>query len=747
MILPAWLRRVPHAVELLTLVAAVVAVQAAPRSVPLGAYALGISFGAGLAAHAVAVLLVYRSNRFLNLAQIQIGASAGTLFLLLVQGRRLIDVTRSLCGGCIAAEPGPLARHLNFTMSVILAIAAAVLASYLLSLLVTRRFRAAPRIVCSLVTVFAAQVLVGLVAKAANLLLPQAVGAQDAGQVFQAVQRRSTLPPGDFRWNIDPLASYHLADLLLIAVAVSCVLAVSYWLHRTRAGAELRAASERIERAETLGVDVTAAFDRTWLVAGLIAGCVGVVSQFGAGLSADDALPAPSVLPMVLILVALLVGRMDTLWVVGVAGVLVGILHRTWEHAYQSTEPLTVTLLVLVSILMLLQRDPGSRADQQAEAAIAVTTEARPTPPELASLSQVRRWRRGAAAVGAAVALGLPWITSAATVATASRFVILMLVGLSLSVLTGWAGQLSLGQMGTAAGGAWVAAVTGMPAPLAVVAGGLAGMALAVLIGLPSLRLGELNFAVMTLAFGLAAPAIFGGSRYLGKLLPQQLERPSLLGMELQDPRIFYYAMTLVVAGACLAVVGLRRSSTGRMLIAARSNPTGLAAMGISPSRAKLTGFAIAGALTGTAGALLVYHDGRFVTSNFDAGASIVVFLYAVLGGLGAVLGPILGFTFLAAVALSTTNPLFVLAGSGTGGILLLAAAPGGFAQLVYGLRDAALRRLALRLRINVPALIGRRTAGLHRVPLQDARRVDALALAYDLPRQWSAERPPTVTK
>lgn len=724
--------------ELLVLAGMLVLVQAAPRPVPLGIHALGLAAGAGIALHAVALLLVYRVHRFVNFAQLHIGLLAGLVFVLLVQGERLVDAARSACGGCISAQPGPLVRNVNFLVAVVVAVGAAVLASWLLSLLVGRRFAQAPRIVCSLVTVFAAQVLAGLRPLLEGLLLPAPTGTETRQDVVQLVEKRSTRPPGDFVWRIDELGQYRMGQVLTLVLVAVAAVTVSRWLGRTRAGAEVRAASERPARARTLGVDVAAVGDRVWIVSGLLAGLVGVFSSFGAVLSGVRTSEVAST-TLALILVALLVARFEHVGRAALAGVVLGVIADGALHGYQSSEPLQAALVVFVGVLMLLQRDPTTRAEQEAEAAAGITAEVSPVPPELRALPQVRTWRRALGTAGAVVVLGLPWAMSASTVTSAAAFVVLVLVGLSLLVLTGWAGQLSLGQMGVAAVGAWAAAVTHLPAPFAVLVGGLAGTGAALAIGVPALRLRSVNVAIITMAFALSAPVVFAGDRLLGRWLPDSVDRPGLFGMDLHDPRVFYYVVTTLVAAACIAVVGLRRSRTGRVLIAGRSNPAALTAMGVSAFRAKLTAFAVAGFLAGTAGALLVYHEGGVRAEAFSADAGLGVFLYSVVGGLGGIAGPVLGFAFEAVVTLSSTNPVVVFAGTGLGGILLLLAAPGGLAQLVYDARDAGLRRLAVRLRIPVPSLLGRRHAD--RVPLREARTGVAPVVVYDVPRQWAAER------
>src|SRR4029077_21014088 len=115
------------------------------------------------------------------------------------------------------------------------------------------------------------------------------------------------------------------------------------------------------------------------------------------------------------------------------------------------------------------------------------------------------------------------------------------ILALSLLILTGWAGQISLGQFGFAAVGAWTVAVTRWPLPLALLAAAVLGAVAAVAVGLPALRLRGLHLAISTLAFAVGVSAILLNQRYLGRHLPQAVRRPVFLGLDLNDVRVFYY--------------------------------------------------------------------------------------------------------------------------------------------------------------------------------------------------------------
>jgi ABC-type branched-subunit amino acid transport system ATPase component/ABC-type branched-subunit amino acid transport system permease subunit len=269
-----------------------------------------------------------------------------------------------------------------------------------------------------------------------------------------------------------------------------------------------------------------------------------------------------------------------------------------------------------------------------------------------------------------------------------------MVIGLSLLVVSGWAGQVSLGQLAVAAVGAYVVGIVGgvwhVPLPFALLLGALAGAAIAPVVGLPALRLPGPFVAIMTLAFALAVPAVLLNESLLGGPLPASLDRPVLLGLDLSSDRYFYWLSLLVLLGALAVVAGLRRSRLRRALIAARDNAQAASAFGLSITRLRLEAFAVSGLLAGLGGGLLAYANAGVEKDSFSAGGSAVVFLMVVVGGLSAVAGPVLGATVYGLVQLAGPFWLGVLMGPAT--LLVLAFRPGGLAGLVLALRDAAIR-------------------------------------------------------
>ena len=707
-----------------------------PRSLPFGIFVLGGVGAAALALNAIAVVLVYRANRFANFAQIQLAVFCATVFASLVQGQFFLNVARSVCG-CVSRQPSGVSVTANYLLAMVVAVATGAVLSYAFYATLLRRFTQAPRLMLTLFTVFAAQALAAAQRPVRRWFVPP-------DMPVEVLQARPTTPPWDFTWRIDDYAELHFGDVFLVGLAVAALFGIARYLQASDVGVAIRAASENPSRARTLGVDVAAVTGRVWLIAGLLAGVTGVVLGFGT--ASSQAISTSMEQVGILLFVAIL-ARYESLPVLAAAAVVIGIVRVAVSYSFGSSAPLEAVLVFLVGGMLLVQRYRDSRADREDAAGFEVAREVRPIPKELRHLPQVKAWVRNGSVLAAIVLLGLPWALPGSDTTLATIYVIYSIVGLSVLVVTGWAGQVSLGQFGFAAIGAWGAAVSGLPMPLALLVGGTLGAVAAVVVGVPALRLKGLNLAVSTLAFAVSATVLFLGDRYLGKMLPESLDRPSFLGMDFEDPRVFYYASVLIVIGVTFAVVGLRRSRTGRALIALRANEAAAQSFGINVLRVRLTAFAISGFLAAFAGALFAFHQRDVNAASFAPDKSLEMFIFSVVGGLGGIAGAFCGFTFMALLRFMDDNPVITYLGGGLGGMLILMAAPGGLAQILYDIRDAALRRLAVRLRIPVPSLMGDRAAArtFDRAPLDENRRMSrsalALPLRYRLPHQWALDR------
>ena len=248
----------------------------------------------------------------------------------------------------------------------------------------------------------------------------------------------------------------------------------------------------------------------------------------------------------------------------------------------------------------------------------------------------------------AAVALGLALLSSDAWQAALTTTFAIAIILLSLVVLIGYAGQVSLAQYALAGIGALVAArlvaAHGWPFPLAVVAGSVAAMLVGVIFALPALRTRGVNLAVVTLGLGLAVQAmVFSNGKYTGGISGTTVGSQSLFGLSIDPiahPTRYSFVVFACFVAACLLVANVRRSASGRRLLAVRANERAAAASGINVFATKFYAFAISGALAGLGGVLLGFQSTTVTfTTGWDPFASINAVALVVISGVGFVLG------------------------------------------------------------------------------------------------------------
>jgi branched-chain amino acid transport system permease protein len=230
-----------------------------------------------------------------------------------------------------------------------------------------------------------------------------------------------------------------------------------------------------------------------------------------------------------------------------------------------------------------------------------------------------------------------------------SEAVIFAIIGLSLNVLIGYAGQVSLGHQAFVGIGAFTSAyvVTDLTQEvvLGVLVAALVGAAQAVLLGLVSLRLTGLAFALVTLVYGvMAQQSIFAIESFTGGTAGKVAPRPT--GFE-SDFRYYYFA--LIGLAAVLAVDWrLLRTKGGRALLALRENPRVAQTWGIDTKAYTLFAFGVAGLFAGVGGGLLAHRDLQVVANPFDFNLALVFVLMTTIGGLRNRVGVVIGSAFFA---------------------------------------------------------------------------------------------------
>jgi ABC-type branched-subunit amino acid transport system ATPase component/ABC-type branched-subunit amino acid transport system permease subunit len=307
----------------------------------------------------------------------------------------------------------------------------------------------------------------------------------------------------------------------------------------------------------------------------------------------------------------------------------------------------------------------------------------------------------GVLVVGALLAGALVTNATAVTLVTVMAF---GLVGLSVGVVTGLGGQLSLGQFALAGVGATASYVmmyqTGNFV-LAFIVAGLAAAGASLLIGLPALRIRGLLLAVTTLGFALAAQNwLFQQSWMLGEGVDPG--RPIIGNFAIDTGKRYYFFSLVPLAAGIWLARNAWTSGIGRRLRAIRENEDGARAFTVPATAVKLQGFVLAGFLAGLGGAIYGHVLSRISSTTFPIGASIDAAAMAVLGGLGILAGPLIGAFYIIGIPAFLPLDNAGLAATELGWLLLVLYMPGGLGQALRPLRDRIFAAVARRAGMEV---------------------------------------------
>jgi branched-chain amino acid transport system permease protein len=631
---------------------------------PLGVWVQGAVLGLLGSLMAVGLGLTFRLNKVVNFAQGDLGTAPAVLAV-----------------GLIAFS------GVNYFLGLLTGLVGAVLLTATLEILVVRRFRRSPRLILTVATIGLSQALVVL-----SLLIPRIWGETP-------ISSAAITFPWHATWHLNPVV-LNANDLVAVVVSVACLAGVTVWFTKSDIGIAVQAAGDRRDRASMLGIPVGRLQSVTWVVAGVLS-FVSVFFQAAIlGLPLD---PTYGLTALVTALAALALGNFTELPVIAASAVALGILEQgvAWQDPTNPTLGLAVLAAVVFAAIVVRQL-LAHRLDREAETSLALAGSVREMTSATRALPEVRAGMPLGAAVVLAAACTVPLWFGAGELIRGSALVALAVVGCSIVVLTGWSGQVSLGQMSFAAVGGVVAAVALLDwhwdLSLTLLASGSAAALVALLVAIPTLRLDGMFAAVTTLAFALAASGYLLVPEEFSWIPQGQLNVPYLFGFSLTSQAATFELCLGVLVLVLVAMHGLRHSRTGRVLRSLPSNERAASGYGVHVVRAKLTAFAISGFIAGLAGCLFVVVNQSYQPTSFLVPASLIVFTSTAVGGLGSALGAVLG----AAIVEGSTvylPPSWQLFPAAVGVLIVLIAFPRGLAGLVYDLRDSAVAALARRHR------------------------------------------------
>ena len=610
--------------------------------VDVDALIVGVVTGGGYALVAVSITLMYRSTGFLSFAHAGFATLAAYLFADLAGDREW---------------PRPAAASVAIAITVLYGLVVERI------LRPVRNASAATKMIATLgvvqLTTALVLLLYGFQPTSAPLLLPE--GAITVGDLRIGHQQSATL-----------------------ALAASSAVGLGWFLKTTRFGTAIRAVASNPEASRLMGVSITQIGRFNWTLGAFLAGSAGVLL---APLSPINA--GTFTLLLAKALVATLVGGLMSLPLTFAGALGVGIADTiTVLNLSAPGAKELITLLLVVALLFVRRSWP---ADLEATAE---TKLRRPLPgaatltqagASLRRLAHAARWP--AAAIGAVLVVVVP-AGSNYWGFVGARGLFFTIQALSLVLLVGWGGQVSLMHGAYVGIGAFTTALLvenhGWPLELALVGAGVAGVAMGAVVGLSALRLSGLQFAIASLAFsGAASEWLFRRTEF-----PKSLPRGTLFGVDIFPDANLYFFMLPTTVVLYLAVWNVRRSTFGPLLISSRDAPTTVAHFGADPSRTRMWAFLFASFIAAFGGGLYGVLLTGFQPFDFSLILSIALLIFAVVGGVQSLAGPLIAGVLFGVVPqllqgqASTTASAVPDLIAGVAVLALLAFRPGGLAAL-----------------------------------------------------------------
>ena len=633
---------------------------------------LGIGTGAMYAAFSMSVIITYRGSGVINFA---VGALAMIPAMVFAELRLTGDLVLPVV---VVPHRFGLGDPIGVVPAAIIAFGVGMLLAVVVFYAVVRPLRGAPPVTM-------------LVATVGLTLVLQGIAVVNFGNVTLRVG--GVLPRGVTELLGRP---YPVDRLWLLGGVTVLAVAVRSTYRHTRFGLATRAAFLNEKGAILLGIEPARIGLYNWMFASGLAAIVGIVGSSLGGVS-----PFSFSLFVVPALGAALAARLRSIPVAVLAAVAIGCFEAVAVHIVAQEQvprfflggiSSLVPFVTIVAALMIFGRALPNRA---------AVVERAQVPMERRSL-RLGLW-------GAVIALALVVVSSndptVRFAAMETMFVTTLL--LSVVVLTGFVGQVSLAQLSLAGFSAFMLSKLDgfLPFPFAPAGAVVLTAAVGTLVSVPALRVRGVQFAIITFSIAVVFDdLLFRSPAFVGRGGLAEVEPPELFGVGFgivgdgQFPeRRFGYAMLAVTACCALMIVGLRRGAYGRRFLAVRANERAAAASGLNVARTKIVGAAIASFIAGVAGVMFAYKATTFNGAGLEAGDGLELLALAYLGGIGSIGGAVVG----GLLAPSGLLIVIVLGGgssptqfllTGVGLVLVAVKFPRGIAGSVEMLRERIAR-------------------------------------------------------
>jgi ABC-type branched-subunit amino acid transport system ATPase component/ABC-type branched-subunit amino acid transport system permease subunit len=639
-----------------------VAVDIAGMEVTVGRIALGTFGGLTYGLLAAGLVLVYRSSRFINFAHGAIGVFGAAFLSLAVNEYGVPYWPAFLLGLLVAAGVGVVTEAA-----------------------VVRPLQGAPKVLAMVVTL-------GL----STFLIVTALAVNPDGLAGLGFPKPTGMPT--FSLDATQVTEARSAQMILAPILL---IGLGWFLRSSRLGLAIRAAAVNPRAAATAGVSPQSASRAAWAIAGAIAAFAASLTIPTRGTVTPETFGPELLLRG---LAAAAIAQFRSIPLAAAAAVAIGIVEQLMASNSDYGGLIEVVILAAVIVSLLLDRRRGREAPEPWS-----RLAGRATLPD--SHRRVPLIRHGGiilSVVCFAAACIIPVVASASQSLQATVVIAVAIVGLSVGIVTGLGGQLSLAQFGFAAIGAATSvkvmdALGDQPGSVpgfivGLLAGALAAGVVAVLLAIPALRVRGPQLGVATLSFSLVTSAYLLDRNWLLGERPQA-RRPdvSVNGLSTAGSRGYVWVALAALAVAMLLVRGIRRSAWALGLEAVRDNEDAARAMTIRSTQRKLQAALLGGIVAGVGGVIYGHAQSTLAAADYPITRSIEAITVAVIGGLNSVAGPVIGAVYLIGIQSFFSPTTEALAGIAGAWLILVVYQWGGVAgaaaPVVRKLQDSLARR------------------------------------------------------
>jgi ABC-type branched-subunit amino acid transport system ATPase component/branched-subunit amino acid ABC-type transport system permease component len=575
---------------------------------------LGLANGAVFALLALALVVTFRSSGVINFATGAIALYTAYVYAFLRQGQLLLLIPG-------VSTNVDLGRTLGFWPAALISIVITCALVFLLYLVVFRPLRSAPPVAKAVASIGVMIAMTGTI--------QQRVGTSPV--IVDRLFPATILKMGSVQVSADRLG------LALTVIGLTLVLGALYRF--TRFGLRTRAAAETEKGAYTSGISPDRIAAYNWIISGAVAAIAGILIA-----PISPLVPYSYTLFIVPALAAAIVGNFRKLGPAVAAGLAIGMLQSEMtflkvQHSWLPSSGLAelVPLVVILVVLVVRAKPLPSRG-----VVLKPDLGRAPRPVRILMPTVV------GVAIGVVALAALHGSARAALVTG----LIFGVISLSLVVVTGYAGQVSLAQLTLAGVGGFLVATIGtswgVPFPIAPLLAACGATVIGVVVGLPALRVRGLPVAVVTLSLAVALQALWFRNSDIVPSAGKNVTPPSLFGIDLGPgtgaafPRLPFCLMVLaVLALVGIGVAKLRVSRLGSSMLAVRANERSASASGINVVTTKIAAFAIGAFIAGLGGSLLGYRLGNVTWDSFDVLLGLGMFATVYLVGVTSVSGGI----------------------------------------------------------------------------------------------------------